>query len=190
MEQIIKHTIYKSDGEMYDTPAAVDRDNATLFINPKLWFKLTRFQQNFVRLHEIGHLALDTDIEEEADNYAFDRLVGTEPRSMKQMIETLETILDPNRTGHRMRIDNLIKRAMAWDKAHPIKNRKLSKSSGSSKADEIKAQGESYAQVINAAGSQTAQAIHIIEEKETNSDNNRTMVYMMLGIAALFLLKD
>lgn len=173
---------------MFDTPAAIDRETATLYLNPKLWFKLTRFQQNFIRLHEIGHLVLDTSIEEEADAYAFDRLVGSEPRSMKQMIETLETILDPNRTGHRVRIDALYRRAIAWDKAHPIH---LDKGSGSSKEDTNGYdKAKEYAEVINASGNQTANALQILANKEQNSDNNRTMVYMMLGVAALFLLKD
>ena len=180
----IKHTVYKSDGEIFDTPAAIDRETATLFINPKLYFKLTRFQQRFVVLHEEGHLVLNTDIEELADAYAFDRLVGTEYRSMKQMIETLETILDPNRLGHKLRIDALYKRAIEWDKAHP---QKLDKGSGSSTPEPTP---QDYAEVINAAGKNTTEALQVVQTKEQNSDNNRTMVYMMLAVAALFLLKD
>lgn len=180
----IKRTIYKSDGEMYDTPAAIDRETATLYINPKLWFQLTPFQRAFVRLHEIGHLVLDTNNEEMADAYAFDRLVGSEHRSMKQMIETLETILDPNKTGHRIRIEALYKKALAWDKAHPIQ---LNKGSGSSAP--ATSTGADYAAVINAAGKQTTDALTVVVGKEQNADNNRTMVYMMLAVAALFLLK-
>ena len=175
---------------MFDTPAAVDKESGTLFLNPKLWFKLTRFQQRFVKLHEIGHYVLDTDSEEMADAYAFDHLVGTEPRSMKQCIETLETILDPNRTGHKIRINMLYQRALEWDAAHPIKT-KLNKGSGSSSdAEEIKAYMNGTKEILEASYQGTNQTVHIIEQKEQNSDNNRTMVYMMLGIAALFLLKD
>lgn len=172
---------------MYDTPAAIDRESATLYLNPKLWFKLTRFQQNFVRLHELGHLVLDTDIEEEADAFAFDRLVGSEHRSMKQCIETLETILDPHKLGHRVRIDALYQRALAWDKAHPMK---LDKGSGSSQTETPTNDGDSAAEIIQASGQATADALQIVQQKEQNSDNNRTMVYMMLAVAALFLLKD
>ncbi len=174
---------------MYDTPAAIDRESATLYLNPKLWFKLTRFQQNFVRLHELGHLVLNTDIEEEADAFAFDRLVGSEHRSMKQCIETLETILDPHRLGHRVRIDALYQRALAWDKEHPMK---LDKGSGSSKTKTKTTTSEniSAAEIIYASGQATADALQIVQQQEQNSDNNRTMVYMMLAIAALFLLKD
>ena len=170
---------------MFDIPAAIDRETATLYINPKLYFKLTRFQQNFVRLHELGHLVLNTDIEEKADAFAFDRLVGTEHRSMKQMIETLETILDPNRIGHKMRIDALYKRAIEWDKAHP---QKLNKGSGSSSTPGPTPQD--YTAIIDAAGRNTTAALQVVQTKEQNSDNNRTMVYMMLAVAALFLLKD
>lgn len=169
---------------MYDTPAAIDRKAGIMYINPKIWFKLTRFQQKFVKLHEIGHYVLNTDIEEEADAYAFDHLVGTEPRSMKQCIETLETILDPTRTGHSLRIKALTKRALAWDKAHPIKT---NKASGSDNSAQVLA---AATEILRQSGENTTNVVEKIENKETNSDNNRTMVYMMLAIAALFLLKD
>ena len=165
---------------MFDTPAAIDRNTATLYINPKLWFKLTKFQQNFVRLHEIGHLVLDTDIEEEADAYAFDRLVGSQPRSMKQMIETLETILDPNKTGHQVRINALYQKALEWDRKHPI-----NKASGSSEPT-----ANDYKIIIDAVTESNKTTSQPYIQKEQQSDNNRTMVYMMLAIAALFLLKD
>lgn len=173
---------------MYDTPAAIDRQEGIMYINPKLWFKLTKFQQKFVKLHEQGHYVLNTDIEEEADAYAFDHLAGTEYRSMKQCIETLETILDPNRTGHRSRINALIQRAIEWDKKHPMKQ-KLNKGSGSSSSNNS---GEliAAAQLITASGDATNKILSTVEEKETKADNNRTMVYCMLAIAAMFLLKD
>ena len=170
---------------MYDTPAAIDKQAGILYINPKIWHKLTPFQRKFVKLHEMGHYVLQTDIEEEADAYAFDHLVGTEHRSMKQCIETLETILDPNRTGHRVRINALIERAMAWDRAHPIK---VNKASGSSEPKGITE--EALVEIIKNTTQTTTEVANTIESKEQNSDNNRTMVYMMLAIAALFLLKD
>ena len=169
---------------MYDTPAAIDRKAGVMYINPKLWFKLTRFQQKFVKLHEMGHYVLNTDSEEEADGFAFNRLVGSEPRSMKQCIETLETILNPNRTGHNYRIKALYERALEWDRKHPLK---VNKASGQSESAQSLA---AATQLINAAQQNTNEAVSIVETKETNSDNNRTMVYMMLAIAALFLLKD
>ena len=171
---------------MSDTPAAIDRETGTLFINPRLYFRLTKFQQKFVRLHEKGHYFLNTDIEEEADAYAFDHLVGTEYRSMKQMIETLETILDPNKIGHQARIRALINRAVEWDKAHPVRVSKASGSNDNSAQKTLQAAKE-----LNDSSMQGVNnAIQTIVTKETNSDNNRTMVYMMLAIAALFLLKD
>lgn len=172
---------------MSDTPAAIDRETGTLFINPKLYFRLTKFQRNFVILHEKGHYFLNTDIEEEADAYAFDRLVNTEHRSMKQMIETLETILDPNKIGHQARIHALINRAVAWDKAHPIR---VNKASGPSAAEVAAETTKANTTLVETALHGTKEVVQVVETKEANSDNNRTMVYMMLAIAALFLLKD
>lgn len=180
----ITKTIYQSDGEMSDTPAAIDRGTGTLFINRTLYDKLTKFQRKFVILHERGHYELNTDIEEEADAFAFDHLVGTEHRSMKQMIETLETILDPYRLGHRARIEALIRRAIEWDQAHPVK---LCKGSGGSSQAETLA---AATKVVETSNEGITKALELLENERSNSDNNRTMVYMMLAIAALFLLKD
>lgn len=172
---------------MSDTPAAIDRETGTLFINPRLYFRLTKFQQKFVRLHEKGHYVLNTDIEEEADAYAFDHLVGTEYRSMKQMIETLETILDPNKIGHQARVHALMNRAIEWDKAHPIH---INKASGPSAAEVAVETTKANTTLVETALQGTKDVVQVVETKEANSDNNRTMVYMMLAIAALFLLKD
>lgn len=171
---------------MSDTPAAIDRETGTLFINPRLYFRLTKFQQKFVILHEKGHYILNTDIEEEADAYAFDHLVGTEYRSMKQMIETLETILDPNKIGHQARIRTLINRAVEWDKAHPMRVSKASGSDDSNAKETLQAAKDLNDSTMRGINN----ALQTLYTKENNSDNNRTMVYMMLAIVALFLLKD
>lgn len=182
-------TIYKSDGDMFDTPAAVDRDSGILYINPKLWFKLTPFQRKFVKLHEYGHYYLDTAIEEEADAYAFDRLAGTEFRSLKQCIGCLHTILDENRPGHRNRIEALYQRALDWDKAHPFKSN-IDKASGGGGGGSSSNPGDSYAEIIKQTGETNAKILEIVSERESKQDNNRTLVYAVLVIAALFLLND
>lgn len=104
---------------MIDTPMGCDRSTKTIFINPKLYSKLTPFEKKFWTWHEKGHIVLDTSDEIAADNYAFDKLAGTEYRSLKQMIEAAESLLDSGHFGHESRIDNLYNRAIQWDKEHP-----------------------------------------------------------------------
>ena len=119
-------TVYQSSGEMSDTPAAIDRDNGILYLNPKMWFNLTPFRRKFIKWYEYGHLHLNTDSEIKADEYAFNKLAGTEFRSLKQCIECLEEILDEKILGHKVRIDHMYNLALEWDKKN-----KLNKASGS-----------------------------------------------------------
>ena len=105
---------------MEDTPAAMDRETGQMYINPKRFFALTPFQREFVKLHEKGHYVLNTDSELAADEYAFKHLAGTQFRSLKQCIECLEEILDENLIGHKVRVDQMYKLALRWDKQHPI----------------------------------------------------------------------
>lgn len=104
---------------MKDTPLAVENATGIIYINHKLYDKLSPFEKKFWMLHEKGHYFLDTDDEIKADNYAFDRLAGKEFRSLKQMIEATENLLDENNPYHKARIDNMYRRAIQWDKTHP-----------------------------------------------------------------------
>lgn len=119
--------MYKSDGFMYDTPAAVDRQAHVLYINPRLYHALTEFQKKFVKQHEYGHYVLNTEDEFKADAYAFDKLAGTEYRSLKQCIGTLETVLDGDKAGHRARVEAMYRRALKWDREHPDKAKNTDK---------------------------------------------------------------
>ena len=105
---------------MEDTPAAMDRETGQMYINPKRFFALTPFQREFVKLHEKGHYVLNTDSELAADEYAFKHLAGSQFRSLKQCIECLEEILDENLIGHKVRVDQMYKLALQWDKQHPV----------------------------------------------------------------------
>lgn len=109
-----------STGEMADTPYGADRLTRTIYTNPILAAKLTAFEKKFWLLHEKGHIELDTNDELLADAYAFNHLAGTQFRSLKQMIEACENLLDSNIPYHQERIDNIYRLALQWDKNHPI----------------------------------------------------------------------
>ena len=109
-------TIYTTTADfIQDSPAAIDRLNGVLYINPKLFNRLTPFQKKFVKWHEIGHYKEQTSDEVIADAFAFDQLAGTEFRSLKQALGCISEILDSSNPGKQQRYDALYKRALAWD---------------------------------------------------------------------------
>ena len=175
-------TIYKSNGDMADTPAAIDRERRILYINPKLYFKLTPFQQKFVKLHEYGHLQMNTSNEFIADAYAFDRLAGTEFRSLKQCIECLNTILDPNNPGHKVRIDALYERALEWDRQHPI----LDKAAQSTNAENLQA----ITQLVLASQQGVNNNTQIRSNENTQQTNTKYLALAGVAIIAILLLPN
>ena len=98
-----------------DSPAAIDRTNGILYINPKLFNRLTPFQKKFVKYHEMGHYKFQTSDELVADAYAFDQLAGTEFRSLKQALGCINDVLKNNNPTKQLRYDALYGRVLEWD---------------------------------------------------------------------------
>ena len=98
-----------------DSPAAIDRTNGILYINPKLFNRLTPFQKKFVKYHEMGHYKFQTSDELVADAYAFDQLAGTEFRSLKQALGCINDVLKNNNPTKHLRYDALYRRVLEWD---------------------------------------------------------------------------
>ena len=188
-------------------PAAIDRTNGILYINPEVQVKLTSFQQKFVYWHEMGHYYLNTNSEIEADAYAFDRMAGTEFRSLKQCLGCLTEILDRDNPTLRPRYDALLRRALQWDAAHGNGKAKkvlskqatepvplLNYSNGSVLWGLVK-WGDTAQEKAN-ANYTTAQGISLIEQTIVAGENllaqTETMntLYIVLGVVlAIYLLK-
>ena len=98
-----------------DSPAAIDRTNGILYINTKLFNRLTPFQKKFVKHHEMGHYKFQTSDELVADAYAFDQLAGTEFRSLKQALGCINDVLKNNNPTKQLRYDALYRRVLEWD---------------------------------------------------------------------------
>lgn len=98
-----------------NSPAAIDRTNGILYINPKLFNRLTPFQKKFVKYHEMGHYKFQTSDELVADAYAFDQLAGTEFRSLKQALGCINDVLKNNNPTKQLRYDALYRRVLEWD---------------------------------------------------------------------------
>ena len=176
--------IYCSRGDMEDTPAAVDRTTGILYINPKRYFKLTPFQRKFVKFHEYGHYNLNTDSELAADEYAFNKLAGSEFKSLQQCIECLEQILDENVIGHKVRIDRMYDLALKWDKDHPEPH--LNKATqGSNTADVLSAADE----LMLGMGSVNMKSISTVMNSLQNMMNS-LLISAVIIIAMIFILKE
>jgi hypothetical protein len=98
--------------------ACVNRETGTIFVNEPLFRRYTPFEQQFILLHEEGHYRLGTQSEFDADAYAFDRLVGTQSRSLLQLCEALEHTLPFSSAEHHDRVHAQLVRALVWDAAH------------------------------------------------------------------------
>lgn len=103
--------------DLQDCPIGAIRATKTIVINPILYYALSDFEQKFWLKHEEGHIVLDTSNEIKADAYAFDKMVATEYRSLKQMVAALENLLS-NSPESKSRKKALMKRALEWDKTH------------------------------------------------------------------------
>jgi len=98
------------------TPARVNRLTGTIFLNKDIWQKLNPEAKKFIVLHEIGHYKKNTISEFEADNYAAEQFIGSEPCSLKKinriMWEQLDTLNNPE---HKQRYKNIIVKLLIAD---------------------------------------------------------------------------
>ena len=196
----IEHT--DNTGFMYGTPAAVSHDTGTLYINDPLYNQLTPFQQEFVRLHEIGHYKLRTHNEFEADRYAFNRMVGKHKRSLTQSLGTLETILDGNEDEHQQRIQAMYELALQWDADHgnALAANELLRISHI--ADISRADGEAKAAQTATGSTVTDQSKYNTElieaiaalnvsqrQVEASDDNSNTLLLILAVVAVIMIIK-
>ena len=150
--------------------------------------RLTPFQRRFVILHEEGHYALNTDDEIRADAYAFDRLAGTEARSLRQSVESLEQILDDDNPTLRPRYRALLRRALEWDADHgnpraAAELGRVSYASGRSKQD------TADALYTLAQGDALLDQTYYAGEAQLLQGRANIVLYLVAGlVAALYLL--
>lgn len=178
---------------MVDTPYGADRENRIIYTNPKLACRLTLFEKKFWLLHEKGHIVLDTADEIKADNYAFDRLAGTEFRSLKQMIEAAENLLTSGSKYHQERIDNLYRRAIEWDMQHPEISRADGKKAKKAEAEAKQAEenrkqletiGSQFIAMQQSSASSTTQAAQSTTLGTTMS-NSSLLIIVLIAILLL-----
>ena len=73
------------------------------------------FYQDFVIEHEKGHFINDTRSEFEADSYAFKKLAGTRPQSLKNSVFSISRVLSFRNPEHMERMTEMVKMALEFD---------------------------------------------------------------------------
>jgi len=76
------------------------------------------FRKRFIIEHEKGHFNLDTRSEFEADDYAFRKLAGTQPGSLKETVKSISQVLTFRNPEHLQRLSEIIKKALDFDYKH------------------------------------------------------------------------
>lgn len=181
------------------TPAAVTEDGVIL-INTDLYFRLTPFQREFVKWHEIGHYRLQTHSEFEADEYAFQKMAGKYYQSLKKMIGTLETVLD-EATDPMVseRIEALYKLCLKYDAERGNRQaakelERLVNGGGVMRENGEKSTANQVAKTTSDGINDAMMAMASVYASARNADskantNNDIMMYLFIGVILLALLK-
>lgn len=181
----------RTEPDMHGSPMACDRETATIFINPPVYQTLTPFQKKFWTWHEKGHIILNTDDEIRADNYAFDKLAGTEFRSLKQIVEAAESLLYEEDPYHKKRIENLYQRALNWDKTHPVNKltetmKKLSRGDGGQKEEKLVQTTMDGTKEMMAVLSQALIAQN--QSTQSGMQNNSNSMYLLIAAIGFMMI--
>lgn len=167
---------------MAGTPCACDRVANIIYINHDIYDRLTLFQRKFWIWHEKGHIMLDTSDEIAADNYAFNHLAGSQYRSLKQIVEAAEALLDGSNEYHQERIDNLYARALEWDAKHPIQ--KLDKAT----AKQITALGTQFNNMVLGMGTVMTGQTQVVQSGMQTQQNNSNILIIAAVAAVLIVM--
>ncbi len=104
--------------DLGSTPARVNRFTGEIQINQRYFDNMPQFYQDFVIEHEKGHFLTNTRSEFEADRYAFKKLAGSQPRSLKNSIKSISEVLSFKNPEHMDRLTEMIKMALEYDYKH------------------------------------------------------------------------
>jgi hypothetical protein len=104
------------------TPATVNKRTGELYLSRHHWRRMNPDQRFFMLMHELGHVALQTSNELEADAYAWEQYAAT-GRSLKNSVKALTGLLSGNSPEHITRAVLQYQRALDHDrKQNPQKS--------------------------------------------------------------------
>jgi hypothetical protein len=107
--------VHKGDFSSKSTsPAFCNRSTGELYINTPYFERLNRNQQFYVLLHELGHIALQTEDENKADAYASE-IYTKKGYPLSESVKALSKVLKFNKQGDYIRLQNQFNRAAEYD---------------------------------------------------------------------------
>ena len=106
MNITIKHVPIFPDNPQ--NPAKCNIKTGVITLNDLVWNKLTPLEQQYWLAHEEGHIRTRGGSEVEADIYAFKRVAGSQPYSLRDIRRSMQKIIatNPNAPEAKARIDN------------------------------------------------------------------------------------
>lgn len=108
-------TVHHGDFSKKSTsPAFCNRSTGELYINTPYFERLNRNQQFYVLLHELGHIALQTEDENKADAYASE-IYLKKGYPLSESVKALSRVLKFNKPGDYQRLENQFLRAANYD---------------------------------------------------------------------------
>lgn len=108
-------TVHHGDFSKKSTsPAFCNRSTGELYINTPFFERLNRNQQFYVLLHELGHIALQTEDENKADAYASE-IYLKKGYPLSESVKALSRVLKFNKPGDYQRLENQFLRAANYD---------------------------------------------------------------------------
>lgn len=106
----------KTASGLGSTPARVNRLTGAVFLNAETWHKLSESAQKFILAHEEGHFCKQTRSEFQADKYAFNKIAGKENKSLRKILHTINTTLEPElNEEHNKRVKAITRQILLMD---------------------------------------------------------------------------
>jgi hypothetical protein len=110
--------VYRDNFAESISPARVYRDEGVIEINLKRWFRLPKAYRDYILAHEEGHYVLDTSDESAADEFAFKKLAGKMPGSLRNTAKALIDVLPDATDEQRRRKEAAVIRSLKYDARH------------------------------------------------------------------------
>lgn len=101
--------------DLGSTPARVNRFTGEIQLNMRYFNRMPEFHRRFIIEHEKGHYMLNTRSEFEADRFAFRRLAGSSPGSLKESVKSISRVLSFNNPEHLDRMRRVVIMALEHD---------------------------------------------------------------------------
>ena len=167
---------YVDGKELGLCPAAVVMDDGTIQVNADVWDRYTPYQQRFILAHEQGHYELQTSSEEQADLYALRHLHGSEPRSLRQSIETLVKM---GNAIPPQRVEALYREALAIDAALNNNQKAKQELKILNNKNDSNMRPSKYNLYHRADGGQTTEDVQTTEVSEAQNNQSSRLIHFI-----------